>query len=84
MSEVALGDDGYVKAIKTPRRRGRARSCRVQRTQPARRLPDQRSASMAPSTFKLQEVSRHRSVDVLAGYVRRSDLFKGHAGAGFL
>jgi hypothetical protein len=34
--------------------------------------------------FKLQEVSRHRSLDVLAGYVRRSNLFKGHAGAGFL
>ena len=32
--------------------------------------------------FKLQEVSRHKSVDVLAGYVRRSDLFKGHAGVG--
>ena len=28
-------------------------------------------------------MSRHKSVDVLAGYVRRSDLFKGHAGAWF-
>jgi integrase len=36
------------------------------------------------SVFKLMEVSRHRSVDVLAGYVRRADLFKDHAGRGFL
>jgi site-specific recombinase XerD len=36
------------------------------------------------SVFKLMEVSRHKSVDVLAGYVRRADLFKDHAGSGFL
>jgi hypothetical protein len=36
------------------------------------------------STFKMQEVSRHKSVDVLASSVRRSDQFKGHAGSGFL
>jgi hypothetical protein len=34
--------------------------------------------------LKIQEVSRHKSVDVLSGYVRRVDLFKDHAGAGFL
>jgi hypothetical protein len=32
----------------------------------------------------MMEVSRHRSVDVLRGYVRRVDLFKEHAGAAFL
>ena len=42
------------------------------------------AAEHGASTFKLQEVSRHRSLDTLAGYVRRSDLFKGHAGSGFL
>jgi hypothetical protein len=31
----------------------------------------------------MMEVSRHKSVDVLRGYVRRADLFK-HAGAAFL
>jgi site-specific recombinase XerD len=36
------------------------------------------------SILKIQETSRHKSVDVLAGYVRRVDLFKDHAGAGFL
>jgi hypothetical protein len=32
----------------------------------------------------MMEVSRHRSVDVLRGYVRRADLFREHAGAAFL
>ena len=36
------------------------------------------------SILKIQEGSRHKSVDVLSGYVRRVDLFKDHAGAGFL
>jgi hypothetical protein len=30
------------------------------------------------------EVSRHKSTDVLSGYVRRPDLFKDHAVAAFL
>jgi hypothetical protein len=32
----------------------------------------------------MAEVSRHRSMDTLRGYVRRGNLFKSHAGAGFL
>jgi site-specific recombinase XerD len=36
------------------------------------------------NVFKMMEVSRHRSVDTLRGYVRRADLFRDHAGAGFL
>ena len=36
------------------------------------------------SVFKLREVSRHKSVDTLRGYVRRAELFKDHAGSGFL
>ncbi len=42
------------------------------------------AAEDGASTFKLQEVSRHKSLDVLAGYVRRADRFKDHAGAGLL
>ena len=34
--------------------------------------------------LKMVEVSRHKSVDVLRGYVRRADLFSVHAGAAFL
>jgi hypothetical protein len=30
------------------------------------------------------DVSRHRSVDALRGYVRDAEIFKDHAGAGLL
>jgi integrase len=42
------------------------------------------AAESGASILRIQEVSRHRSVDVLSGYVRRVDLFRDHAGAGFL
>jgi site-specific recombinase XerD len=41
-------------------------------------------AEAGASVFKMMEVSRHRSLDTLRGYVRRADLFKDHAGAAFL
>ena len=41
-------------------------------------------AEAGASIWKLQEVSRHKSVDVLAGYIRSSNLFKDHAGISFL
>ena len=34
--------------------------------------------------FKMMDVSRHKSVDTLRGYVRDAELFKDHAGAGLL
>ena len=43
--------------------------------------------SIAPngaSIFKMMDVSRHKSVDTLRGYVRDAELFKDHAGAGLL
>ena len=36
------------------------------------------------SIFKMQEVSRHKSVQVLAAYVRSRELFREHAGERFL
>jgi site-specific recombinase XerD len=42
------------------------------------------AAEAGASIFKMQEVSRHKSVDVLSGYVRRANLFVDHAGASFL
>lgn len=33
---------------------------------------------------KMQEVSRHKKVEVLMGYVRSAELFDDHAGSGFL
>ena len=42
------------------------------------------AAEAGASIWKLAEVSRHKSLDTLRGYVRRVDLFKEHAGAAFL
>jgi site-specific recombinase XerD len=42
------------------------------------------AAESGASILKMMEVSRHKSVDVLRGYVRRADLFREHAGAAFL
>jgi len=42
------------------------------------------SAAEHGAVFKMMEVSRHRSVDTLRGYVRRVDLFEERAGAAFL
>jgi site-specific recombinase XerD len=42
------------------------------------------AAESGASVLKMVEVSGHKSVDVLRGYVRRADLFKEHAGAAFL
>jgi integrase len=42
------------------------------------------AAESGASVFKMQSVSRHKSMDVLSGYVRSADLFKEPAGAAFL
>jgi site-specific recombinase XerD len=42
------------------------------------------SAAKGKSLFKMMDVSGHRSVDTLRGYVRDAELFKDHAGAGLL
>jgi site-specific recombinase XerD len=42
------------------------------------------AASRGASIFKMMDVSRHRSVETLRGYVRDAELFKDHAGAGLL
>jgi site-specific recombinase XerD len=42
------------------------------------------AAETGASVLKIMETTRHKSIDVLAGYVRRVDLFKDHAGAAFL
>jgi hypothetical protein len=41
-------------------------------------------AEAGASVFKMMEVSRHKSVDTLRGYVRRAVLFREHAGVAFL
>ena len=42
------------------------------------------AARTRASLAKMQEVSRHKSVKVLLGYVRSAEMFEGHAGTGFL
>lgn len=42
------------------------------------------AAAKGASIFKMMDVSRHKSVETLRGYVRDSELFKDHAGAGLL
>ena len=42
------------------------------------------AAEHGASIFKMMDVSRHKSVNTLRGYVRRADSFKDHAGAAFL
>lgn len=41
-------------------------------------------AAQGATIFKLQEVSRHKSIQVLSDYVRNAELFKDHAGQQFL
>ena len=42
------------------------------------------AAARGASIFKMMDVSRHRSVDTLRGYVRDAELFRDHAGSGLL
>lgn len=42
------------------------------------------SAEAGASVLKMVEVSRHKSIDMLTVYVRRSNLFREHAGSAFL
>jgi site-specific recombinase XerD len=42
------------------------------------------AAARGASVFKMKEVSRHKSLDVLGGYVRDANLFRDHAGANLL
>jgi site-specific recombinase XerD len=42
------------------------------------------AAAAGRSIFKMMDISRHKSVDTLRGYVREADAFRDHAGAGLL
>jgi hypothetical protein len=48
-------------------------------------LVSRTSAARAHATiFKMADQSRHKSLDVLRGYVRDAEAFEDHAGAGLL
>jgi site-specific recombinase XerD len=42
------------------------------------------AAARGANLFKILEVTRHKSVDTLRGYVRNAELFRNHAGRGML
>ena len=42
------------------------------------------AAEAGADVLRMMEVSRHKRVETMQGYVRRASLFKGHAGTGFL
>ena len=42
------------------------------------------AARTGASIFKIREISRHRSLQVLAGYVRDAQIYRDHAGSRFL
>jgi site-specific recombinase XerD len=42
------------------------------------------AARRGASVFKMRDVSRHKSMDVLQAYIRDAELFRDHAGAGLL
>ncbi|WP_298089116.1 tyrosine-type recombinase/integrase [uncultured Sphingomonas sp.] len=42
------------------------------------------AASRGATIFKMQEVSRHKTVQILSDYVRSAERFKNHAGESFL
>jgi hypothetical protein len=42
------------------------------------------STEAGASVLKMVEVSRHKSIDMLTKHVRRSNLFREHAGTAFL
>jgi site-specific recombinase XerD len=42
------------------------------------------AAANGASTFKMMEVSRHKSLDTLRAYIRHAELFTDHAGSGLL
>ena len=42
------------------------------------------AAEGGADALRMMEVSRHKRVETVREYVRRANLFRGHAGAGFL
>jgi integrase len=78
-----LGADGFVRALK--RRADAAGLDPTTFAGHSLRAGFLTSAAEAGAdALKMAEVSRHKSLDTLRRYVRRANLFKAHAGAGFL
>jgi integrase len=42
------------------------------------------AANSGADVFRVMDISRHKSVNTVRGYVRRAQLFDGHAGSAFM
>ncbi|MVT52519.1 tyrosine-type recombinase/integrase [Bradyrhizobium yuanmingense] len=42
------------------------------------------AAAAGKSVFRMRDVSRHKSIETMSGYIQEAELFKDHAGAGLL
>ena len=78
-----LTDRSVANIVKAYAERAGFDASTVLRSFAAFRLPDL-GGGQGASIFKMMDVSRHKSVDTLRGYVRDAELFKDHAGAGLL
>ena len=74
-----LGDDGFIRALKR-----RAAAAGLDPAAFAGHSLRSGFLTSAADVLKMAEVSRHRSLDTLRRYVSRGNLFRDHAGAGFL
>ena len=78
-----LGDDALIRALKR-----RAAACQLDPADFAAHSLRSgfltSAAEAGADVLKMAEVSRHKSLDTLRRYVRRTNLFKAHAGAAFL
>jgi integrase len=78
-----LGDDALIRALKR-----RAAACQLDPADFAAHSLRSgfltSAAEAGADVLKMAEVSRHRSIDTLRRYVQRANLFKAHAGEGFL
>jgi hypothetical protein len=76
-----LADDSAARIVKRYAQPGRPGSSVLRRPQPAQRVPH---VGSGVGRLDLEAQRGVKSLDTLRGYVRRVDLFKGHAGAAFL
>jgi hypothetical protein len=84
VSTEPLADDSASRIVKRYARAGSAWRRRPSPATACAAASSRQRPRAGPIIFKMAEVSRHRSLDTLRGYIGRVDLFKEHAGAAFL
>jgi hypothetical protein len=77
----AIPDDGTAFSDPAPRKR-LLQAALVAGSHSMRSSWISTAARNGASVWKMKEISRHKSTDVLAGYVREAELFQQHASVG--